>query len=85
VETANRKLSILIDDVGSFRHVPPAELLAGGGAVDAESRTMMLDVLAALAALSDQVGMLGTKVSILIDTVGALRSEFNRGASPQEP
>ena len=44
-----------------------------------------MEVLASLAALSDQVVVLGTKVSILIDTVGALRSEFNRGAFPQEP
>lgn len=46
---------------------------------------MMLDFLAALAALSDQVALLGRKTSILVDTVGALRSEFNRGAFPGEP
>ena len=46
---------------------------------------MMIEVLAALTALSDQVVVLGTKVSILIDTVGALRSESNRGAFPEEP
>ena len=46
---------------------------------------MMIEVLAALTALSDQVVVLSTKVSILIDTVGALRSEFNRGAFPEEP
>jgi hypothetical protein len=44
----------------------------------------MMEVFAALAALSDQVGLLGRKVSILIDTVGALRSEFNRSAFPEE-
>lgn len=43
---------------------------------------MMIEVLAALTALSDQVVVLGTKVSILIDTVGASRSEFNRSAFP---
>jgi hypothetical protein len=46
---------------------------------------MMMEVLAALAALSDQMVVFSTKVSILIDTVGALRSEFNRGAFPEEP
>ena len=46
---------------------------------------MMIELLAAVSALSDQVAVLGTKVSILIDTVGALRSEFNRGAFPEEP
>ena len=53
--------------------------------MDDETGKMMLDFIAALALLSDQVAMLGRKVSILIDTVGALRSEFNRGAFPQEP
>jgi len=50
--------------------------------VDAETRRILIDVLASLATLSDQMVVLGTKVTILIDTVGALRSEFNRGAFP---
>lgn len=50
--------------------------------MDDETRKMMLDFMAALAALHDQVEMTSRKLSILIDVVGALRSEFNQGAWP---
>jgi hypothetical protein len=43
---------------------------------------MMTDFITALTALRDQVEMTSRKLSILIDVVGALRSEFNRGAWP---
>jgi hypothetical protein len=52
--------------------------------VDDETRKMMTDFITVLAALRDQVEMTSRKLSILIDVVGALRSEFNRGAWPTE-
>jgi hypothetical protein len=43
------------------------------------------ELLVALYTMHDDVAMSSRKLSILIDTVGALRSEFSQGAFPDEP
>jgi hypothetical protein len=52
---------------------------------DSELDKRLDELLVALYTMHDDVAMNSRKLSILIDTVGALRSEFNRGAFPEEP